>query len=86
MAPLEGIVDERPFVDCWPLWDEPLSKVTAGLDIAAAREKLARRFNRRPVRLPKPVEVERAWEEHNESIRHPIGPRRQASTRGVALA
>jgi hypothetical protein len=66
------------------IWDEPLSKVAAGLDIAAAREKLARRFNRRPVRLPKSVEVERAWEEHNESIRHPIGPRRRASTRGAA--
>jgi hypothetical protein len=56
-------VDEQPFVD-FPLWDEPLSKITAALDIAAARERLARRFNRRPVRLPKKVEVERAWEQH----------------------
>jgi hypothetical protein len=45
-------------------WDEGLSKITAAFDIAAAREKLARRFNRRPVRLPKSIEVERAWEEH----------------------
>jgi hypothetical protein len=47
-----------------PTWDEPLSKIIAALDIAAAREKLARRFNRRPVRLPKAIEVERAWEQH----------------------
>jgi hypothetical protein len=79
-------MDEQPFVDCWPLWDEGLSKIPAGLDIAAAREKLARKFNRGPVRLSKAIEVERAWEEHNASIRHSIGPRRQASTRGAALA
>jgi hypothetical protein len=46
------------------MWDEPLSKVTAAFDIAAAREKLARRFNRRPVRLPREIEIERAWEEY----------------------
>ena len=63
-ATSEGIMDEQPFVDCWPLWDEPLSKLPAAFDIDGAREKLARRFNRRPVRLPKPVEIERAWEAH----------------------
>jgi hypothetical protein len=57
-------MDEQPFVDFWPMWDEPLSKVTAAFDIAAAREKLARRFNRRPVRLPREIEIERAWEEY----------------------
>jgi hypothetical protein len=41
-----------------------LSKITAAFDIATAREKLARRFNHRPVRLPKAVEIERAWEQH----------------------
>jgi hypothetical protein len=56
-------MDEQPFVDCWPLWDEPLSKLPAAFDIAAAREKLARRFNQ-PVRLSKAIEVERSWEEH----------------------
>jgi hypothetical protein len=56
-------MSNQPFVDHWPLWDEPLSKVTAALDIATARERLARRFNRRPVRLPKEVEVERSWAE-----------------------
>jgi hypothetical protein len=57
-------MDEQPFVDHWPMWNEPLSKITAAFDIAAAREKLARRFNRRPVRLPKEIEVERSWEKH----------------------
>jgi hypothetical protein len=60
----EGIMDEQPFVDHWPVWDEPLSKITAAFDVAAAREKLARKFNRRPVRLSKEVEVERAWVQH----------------------
>jgi hypothetical protein len=59
-------MNEQPFVDSWPLWDEPLSKITAAFDIEAAREKLARRFNQRPVRLSKAVEVERAWEQHKE--------------------
>jgi hypothetical protein len=57
-------MDEQPFVDHWPMWNEPLSKITAAFDIAAAREKLARRFNRRPVRLSKEIEVERSWEKH----------------------
>ena len=46
------------------MWDEPLSKVRAALDIAAARERLARKFNRKPVRLAKAIEIERAWEQH----------------------
>jgi hypothetical protein len=57
-------MDEQPFVDCWPLWDEPLSKIPAAFDIMAAREKLARKFNRRPLRLSKAVEVERSWEQY----------------------
>lgn len=44
---------DQPWVE-WPtLWDEPLSKIPAAFDVAAAREKLARRLNRRPVRLSK---------------------------------
>jgi hypothetical protein len=57
-------MNEQPFVDHWPMWDEPLSKITAALDIERAREKLARRFNRRPVRLRLEVEIDRAWEQH----------------------
>jgi hypothetical protein len=34
--------DDQPWIDHWPTWDEPLSKVVAGVDIAAARERLAR--------------------------------------------
>jgi hypothetical protein len=59
-------MDEQPFIDTWPTWDEPLSKITAAFDIATAREKLARRFNQRPVRLPRATEIERAWEAHNK--------------------
>jgi hypothetical protein len=60
---------EQPFIDHWPVWDEPLSKITAAFDIEAAREKLARRFNRRPVRLAKVIEIERAWREHREKTK-----------------
>jgi hypothetical protein len=56
--------NEQPWVEHWPLWDEPLSKLPAAFDIAAAREKLARRFNARRVRLPKRDEITRAWGEH----------------------
>ena len=55
-------MNEQPWIDEWPMWDEPLSKVRAALDIAAAR---ARKFNRRPVRLSKAIEIDRAWEQHN---------------------
>ena len=57
-------MNEQPWIDEWPMWDEPLSKVRAALDIAAARERLARKFNRRPVRLSKAIEIDRAWEQH----------------------
>jgi hypothetical protein len=57
-------MDEQPWIDAWPMWDEGLSKITAALDIAAAREKLARRFNRKPVRFSKAIEIERSWEQH----------------------
>jgi hypothetical protein len=79
-------MSDQPFVDHWPMFDEALSKITAAFDIEAAREQLARKFNRRPVRLPKEVEIERAWEEHNESIRHSTGSRRRSSARSAALA
>jgi hypothetical protein len=55
---------EQPWIDRWPIWDEPLSKLPAAFDIDGARERLARRFNRRPVRLPREIEIERAWEQH----------------------
>jgi hypothetical protein len=61
---------DQPFIDCWPtaLYDDALGKIPIGFDIAHAREKLARKFNRRPVRLPKLIEVERAWEQHRRRM------------------
>jgi hypothetical protein len=38
---------EQPFVDHWPMWDQPLSKIPAAFDVAHARERLARSFNRK---------------------------------------
>jgi hypothetical protein len=65
------MADEQPWIDAWPMWDEPLSKVTAPFDVALARERLARRFNQRPVRLAKYIEIERAWDEHERRNRKP---------------
>jgi hypothetical protein len=61
---------EQPWIDEWPLWDEPLSKVTAPLDIISARWRLAKRFNVRMPAIPTAVlerEVERAWDEHRRA-------------------
>jgi hypothetical protein len=58
---------DQPWIDSWPLWDEPLSKVAAPLDVAAARWKLAKRFNSRLPAIPACVresEIEQAWERH----------------------
>ena len=48
----------------WPLsyFDEARSKLPCLADVEAARIKLARRFNARP--LPKEIEVDLAWAEH----------------------
>jgi hypothetical protein len=43
--------DEQPYVDRWPLLEEPYSKSPAPVDIEAARLKLARKFN---TRIPTP--------------------------------
>jgi hypothetical protein len=61
----------QPYVDSWPMRDEDLSKISAAFDIERARERLARRFNSKPVRLSKEVEVERAWLEHASRKVHP---------------
>jgi hypothetical protein len=53
---------EQPFVDHWPLFEEAHSKFPVLADPKAARVKLARRFNSKP--LPKEIEVDLAWEEH----------------------
>jgi hypothetical protein len=56
--------NEQPFVDCWPLFEEAYSKFPVLADIEQARVKLARKFNRS---LPKQVEVELAWREHDRA-------------------
>jgi len=58
---------DQPWIDRWPTWDEPLSKFPSAFDIDAARERLARKFNRKPVRFSKAVEIERSWQEHGMS-------------------
>jgi hypothetical protein len=54
--------DEQPWIDDWPLFEEAHSKFRVLADIEAARVRLARRFNRRP--LPKQIQVDLAWKEH----------------------
>jgi hypothetical protein len=58
----EAVSDEQPWIDSWPMYEEAFSKFPVLADIAQARIKLARKFNRV---LPKNVEIELAWSEHN---------------------
>jgi hypothetical protein len=58
---------DQPFVDNWPMYAEAYSKFPVLADIKAARVKLARRFNARP--LPKATEVHLAWQEHQKMRR-----------------
>jgi hypothetical protein len=44
------------------MFEEAHSKLPAPVDIAAARLRLARKFNMRP--LPKAIEVELAWKQY----------------------
>jgi hypothetical protein len=53
--------DDQPFVGRWPLFEEAYSKFPVLADVAEARIKLARKFNRT---LPKRIEVELAWRDH----------------------
>jgi hypothetical protein len=57
---------EQPWVDHWPLFEEAHSKFPVLADIEAARIKLARRFNSKP--LPKATEVDLAWQEHRRRL------------------
>jgi hypothetical protein len=58
---------EQPYIDRWPLFEEAYSKFPVLADIKAARVKLARRFNSRP--LPKAAEVDLAWQRHQRMRR-----------------
>jgi hypothetical protein len=61
--------DDQPWVD-FPIWDEPLSKIPAPVDISAARWKLAQRFNARPPEAPagiRELQIDRAWRRHHRN-------------------
>jgi hypothetical protein len=58
---------EQPWIDSWPVWDEPLSKIAAPLDIETARWRLAKRFNSRMLAIPAAIraqEIDHAWNLH----------------------
>jgi hypothetical protein len=54
-------MDDQPWIDDWPMFEEAHSKFPVLADIETARLRLARKFNRA---LPKNVEVELSWQEH----------------------
>jgi len=56
-------MSEQPWIDDWPMFEEAFSKFSVLADIEAARLRLARKFNRA---LPKDVEVELAWRQHEK--------------------
>ena len=55
---------DQPFVDNWPMFEEAYSKFPVLAGIEQARIKLARKFNRS---LPKQIETELAWREHDRA-------------------
>jgi hypothetical protein len=58
---------DQPWVDDWPMWDEPLGKTTAPFDIERARWRLAKRFNSRMPAIPAAIresEIDRSWDRH----------------------
>jgi hypothetical protein len=63
-------MDDQPWIDAWPLFDEALSKLPVPLDIVGARWRLAKRFNARLPAIPAAVrerEVDRAWDQHRRA-------------------
>ena len=56
-------MSEQPWIDDWPMFEEAFSKFPVLADIEVARLRLARKFNRA---LPKDVEVELAWRQHEK--------------------
>jgi len=55
-------MDDQPWIDNWPMFEEAFSKFPVLADIETARLRLARRFNSKP--LPKDVQTDLAWKEH----------------------
>jgi len=64
---MKDAADDQPWVDRWPMYEESHSKFPCLADVEAARIKLARRFNSRP--LPKATEVRLASQEHRKTRR-----------------
>jgi hypothetical protein len=63
-------MDDQPWIDRWPLFDEALSKVTAPFDIVGARWRLAKWFNVRMPAIPPAIreqQIARAWDEHRRA-------------------
>ena len=61
-------MDDQPWVDHWPMFEEAYSKFPVLADIVTARVKLARRFNAK--RLPKEIETDLAWKAHDRNHRY----------------
>jgi len=59
-------MDEQPWIDDWPMFEEAHSKLPCLADVKGARIRLARKFNRT---LPRDVEVNLAWAEHQRQMR-----------------
>ena len=57
-------MDDQPWIDDWPLFEEAHSKFPVLADVGAARVRLARRFNSKP--LPKDLQTDLAWKEHRQ--------------------
>ena len=55
---------EQPWIDDWDWYEEAFSKIPVLADVEAARVKLARRSNSKP--LPKDVQTDLAWKEHRQ--------------------
>jgi len=57
---------DQPWIDNWPLFEEAHSKFPVLADIEIARRRLARKVNKV---LPKRVEIDIAWTEHERQRR-----------------
>jgi hypothetical protein len=53
---------DQPWIDEWPMFEEAYSKFPVLADVEAARVKLARKYNSKG--LPKHIEIELSWREH----------------------
>jgi len=59
------MIDDQPWIDSWPMYEEAFSKFPVLADVAQARIKLARKVNKV---LPKQVELDLASAEHRKKF------------------